>query len=91
MTAAPEMGRPPLHVTRHLVQLAHEVDTPRESPRVTSGDRSLHDRILSSGRIFRVQHPARPLMLGVFATCLATLVVAPLAAAPLALGWNRNR
>lgn len=38
-----------------------------------------------------VQHPARPPMLGVLAACLATLVVAPLAAAPLALAWNRNR
>jgi hypothetical protein len=38
-----------------------------------------------------VQHPARPLILGVLAACLATLVVAPLAAAPLALAWNRNR
>ncbi len=37
------------------------------------------------------QHPARPLTLGVLATCFATLVVAPLAAAPLALAWNRNR
>ncbi len=38
-----------------------------------------------------VQHPARPLMPGVLVACLATLVVAPLATAPLALAWNRNR
>ena len=36
-------------------------------------------------------HPARPLMLGVLAVCAASLVVAPLATAPLALAWNRNR
>ncbi|MBC7817255.1 MAG: hypothetical protein IAG10_10235 [Planctomycetaceae bacterium] len=36
-------------------------------------------------------HPARPLPLGVTVVGLATLVVAPLAAAPLALAWNRNR
>ena len=38
-----------------------------------------------------VLHPARHPMLGVLAVCFATLVVAPLAAAPLALAWNRNR
>lgn len=36
-------------------------------------------------------HPARPVMLGVLAVCAASLVVAPLATAPLALAWNRNR
>ena len=38
-----------------------------------------------------MRHPARPLLLGVFGVLLATLVVAPLATAPLALAWNRNR
>ncbi len=38
-----------------------------------------------------VRHPARPLTLGVMVVCLAALVVVPLAAAPLALTWNRNR
>lgn len=38
-----------------------------------------------------VRHPARPLPLGVLAVCAAALVVAPLATAPLALAWNRNR
>lgn len=36
-------------------------------------------------------HPARPWLAGVLAVSLAALVVAPLAAAPLALAWNRNR
>lgn len=36
-------------------------------------------------------HPARPLMLGVLMVCFAALVVVPLAVAPLALAWNRNR
>ena len=36
-------------------------------------------------------HPARPWLLSVLAVGLAALVVAPLAAAPLALSWNRNR
>ena len=36
-------------------------------------------------------HPARSLLRGVFGVLLATLVVAPLATAPLALAWNRNR
>ncbi len=38
-----------------------------------------------------VLHPARPLALSVFGVLFATLVVAPLATAPLALAWNRNR
>ena len=38
-----------------------------------------------------VLHPARPWLAGVLAVSLAALVVAPLAAAPLALAWNRNR
>ncbi len=38
-----------------------------------------------------VMHPARPLMLGVMEICFAALVVAPLAIAPLALTWSRNR
>ena len=36
-------------------------------------------------------HPSRPWLAGVLAVSLAALVVAPLAAAPLALAWNRNR
>lgn len=36
-------------------------------------------------------HPARPWLAGVLAVSFAALVVAPLAAAPLALAWNRNR
>ena len=36
-------------------------------------------------------HPARPQLLGVLAFSAAALVVAPLAAAPLAMAWNRNR
>lgn len=38
-----------------------------------------------------VLHPARPWLAGALAVSLAALVVAPLAAAPLALAWNRNR
>ena len=37
------------------------------------------------------QHPARPWLAGLLAVSAAALVVAPLAAAPLALAWNRNR
>ena len=36
-------------------------------------------------------HPERPLSQAVLVVGLASLVVAPLAAAPLALSWNRNR
>lgn len=36
-------------------------------------------------------HPTRPWLAGVLAVSLAALVVAPLAAAPLAIAWNRNR
>jgi hypothetical protein len=36
-------------------------------------------------------HPDRPLVLGALIVSLAALVVAPLAAAPLAIAWNRNR
>jgi uncharacterized membrane protein YdcZ (DUF606 family) len=36
-------------------------------------------------------HPARPWLAGLLAVSAAALVVAPLAAAPLALAWNRNR
>ncbi len=36
-------------------------------------------------------HPTRPWIAEMLAVSLAALVVAPLAAAPLALAWNRNR
>ena len=36
-------------------------------------------------------HPARPWLAGVLAVSVAALVVSPLAAAPLAMAWNRNR
>lgn len=36
-------------------------------------------------------HPDRPWLAGVLAVSFAALVVAPLAGAPLALAWNRNR
>jgi hypothetical protein len=39
----------------------------------------------------RLMHPADPLLLYVFAVGMAALAVFPLAAAPLALSWNRNR
>jgi hypothetical protein len=39
----------------------------------------------------RVVLPAAPHLTFFFFICLSALVVAPLATAPLALAWNRNR
>ena len=38
-----------------------------------------------------IRQPQRPMLVAIFVTGLATLTITPLATAPLAIAWNRNR
>ena len=38
-----------------------------------------------------IRQPQRPMLVAIFVTGLATLTITPLATAPLAIAWSRNR